>query len=292
MRKPSGECVGLASTLSLLSVAITSGHILLLLVLWKDPFKRFRTPATLFVAGMALANFLSGFAAGPLLVIRFIGRDTTDRDLDTLTAIAYGFLYWTTNVSYLTMLGMSLCQYIAVSLPHKQQALVTRKTVLLTLVTMTVLSLLTPLLLALRVPSLIIDKLQLHFVFQLTTFLLCAVYFALGRAYVRQVKRATDTVNQSTVTGGSCVRVRDRNFTRANLLLLASVTLLSVPIMISWNFSIYGHSYLETAKITTIIIFFFKIALDPLIYCWRLPLYRRALNRIFDFRQRQNRNER
>ena len=91
----------------------------------------------------------------------------------------------------------------------------------------------------------------------------------------------------------SCVRVRDRHFTRANLLLLASVTVLSVPIMIAWHISMYGQKIfsseegLRTSQSITITIFFLKIALDPLIYSLRLPIYRRSFKRLFKFRRHQ-----
>ena len=64
------ECLAVSLVLSLLSVLIVAGHTLMLIVLWKDPFKRFRTAATIFVFGMVFANFLNGLCAGPLLILR------------------------------------------------------------------------------------------------------------------------------------------------------------------------------------------------------------------------------
>ncbi|KAL9972573.1 hypothetical protein ACROYT_G018903 [Oculina patagonica] len=263
----------------------------MLIVLWKDPFKRFRTAATLFVFGMVLANFLSGICAGPLLVLRISANyeDLNLSGLETLSNAASFLLYWTTSVSYLSMLGLSLCQYIGVKMPHKQQELVNKKTTATILAIITCISLLIPSLLILGVSPSLVEKLQLHIAFQLSNFLLCAVYAALGVEYLRQVKRAMDSIKSTA----SCARVRDRNFTRANLLLLASVTVLSVPIMIAWHISMYGQKLfssdagLRTSQSITITIFYLKIALDPLIYCLRLPIYRKAFKRLFKFRQHQ-----
>ena len=289
MGKENLECLTVVVILSILSALIVAGHALMLTVLWKDPFKRFRTAATIFVFGMVLANFLSGLSAGPLLIIR-ISSTYGALDLsgeETLSNAGCFLLYWTTSVSYLSMLGLSLCQYIGVKMPHKQPGIVTKRTTAISLAIATSVSLFIPSLLIMGVSSSLVDKLQLHIAFQLSNFLLCAVYAALGREYLRQVKRAMDCIRSTA----SCVRVRDRNFTRANLLLLATVTVLSVPIMIAWHISMYGQKLfsgdagLRTAWSVTIIIFFFKIALDPLIYCLRLPIYRKAFKRILKFRQ-------
>ena len=143
-------------------------------------------------------------------------------------------LYWTTSVSYLSMLGLSLCQY-------KHSGFVTKKTAASFLGIITFISFLIPGLLPLGVSPIIVEKLQLHVTFQLSTFILCALYAALGVEYLQQVKRARES-SDNAVKGMTCVRVRDRNFTRANLMLLACVTLLSLPIMITWHLSMYTEN--------------------------------------------------
>ena len=289
------DCISLAFLLSVLSTAIVVGHALMLVVLWKDPLKRFRTPATTFVFGMVSANFLSGVAAGPLIVFQILAgcRPMKNRQYTSSTLSNTGslLLYWSTSVSYLSMLGLSLCQYIGVKIPHKHAELVTKKTTSISIAIMTMISLVIPILLPLGASPTTVEKLQLHIAFQLTTFCLCTVYVALGREYLWQVKRARACAGN--VQGAACIRVRDRNFTRANLTLLACVTALSIPIMISWHFAAYGaHSSPSnfsqwTYRTITIAIFLLKIALDPCIYCLRLTIYRRAFKSIFKLRVRR-----
>ena len=225
-----GQCITLVSVISLLSLTIVVGHALMLIILWKDPFKRFRTPPTFLVCGMVLANFTSGLSAGPLFCYYVISSCSALRPpyLELLWNAASFMLYWTTSVSYLSMLGLSLCQYIGVKIPHKHSGLVTKKTTASFLGIITFISFLIPGLLPLGVSPIIVEKLQLHVTFQLSTFILCALYAALGVEYLQQVKRARESSNNA-VKGMTCVRVRDRNFTRANLMLLACVTLLSLP---------------------------------------------------------------
>lgn len=291
MKKGRIECVSLAFLLSFLSAAIVIGHTLMLIVLWKDPLKRFRTAATVFVFGMVSANFLSGIGAGPLIVYHFIEGCAASKNalhLEVISNAGNFLLYWTTSVSYLSMLGLSVCQYIGVKIPHKHTQLVTKKNTITSLAMITFISLSIPSLLLLGVSPSMVEKLQLHIAFQLATVLLCAIYAALGGEYLRQVRRARECSNN--VQGATCVRVRDRNFTRANLLLLACVTVLSIPIMISWHLSMYGANLFASTKgewasgAITIAIFLLKLALDPLIYCLRLTIYRRAFKRTFKLR--------
>lgn len=291
MSKVRAECASLAFLLSLLSTAIIIGHALMLAVLWKDPLKRFRTAPTVFVFGMISANFLSGISAGPLIVRHiFMGcraLKNLSYEVDhTISNSGSLLLYWTTSVSYLSMLGLSLCQYIGVKMPHKHAELVTKRTTILSLASMTFISLFIPLLLPLGVSPAMVEKFQLHIAFQLTTVCLCAIYVALGKEYLRQVKRARARL-ENNVAGATCVRLRDRNFTRANLMLLASVTVFSAPIMISWQLAVYGENlsstnvFKWTSRTITITIFLLKIALDPFTYCLRLTMYRRAFKRLF-----------
>ena len=190
------------------------------------------------------------------------------------------------------MLGLSLCQYIGVKMPHKHAELVTKRKTILSLASMACISFFIPALLPMGVSLRMVEKLQLHIAFQLTTICLCGIYAALGREYLRQVKRAR-TWCASNVEGATCVRIRDRSFTRANLMLLASVTGFSVPIMISWQLAVYDEHFSSpdvskwTSKTISITIFFLKIALDPLTYCLRLTIYRRAFKRILKLRVRR-----
>ena len=178
-----GECISLVSVTFLLSVTIVVGHALMLIILWKDPFKRFRTAPTFLVCGMVLANFTSGLSAGPLFCFFVISSCSALRSpyLELLWNAASFVLYWTTSVSYLSMLGLSLCQDIGVKMPHKHSGLVTKRIAASFLGIIAFISFPIPGLLPLGVSPIIVEKLQLHVTFQLITFILCALYAALAR---------------------------------------------------------------------------------------------------------------
>ena len=52
--------------LALVSLAAAVGNGLLLVTIWKDPFKTFRTPTTFFIIGLAVADFLTGIIVCPI----------------------------------------------------------------------------------------------------------------------------------------------------------------------------------------------------------------------------------
>lgn len=59
-------CFLSAVYLSVLAVLTTLANGVLLIALYQDPFKVFRQPPTIFITGLAVADFLTGLAVDPL----------------------------------------------------------------------------------------------------------------------------------------------------------------------------------------------------------------------------------
>ena len=57
--------------LSFLSILTTLANGVLLIVLYQDPFRAFRQPPTIFITGLALADFLTGIAVDPLFAYSY-----------------------------------------------------------------------------------------------------------------------------------------------------------------------------------------------------------------------------
>ena len=130
---------------------------------------------------MVLANYTSGLSDGPLLCYFFLfGAEI----LVFRIAVERCQLYVVLDNKCVSMLGLSLCQCIGVKMPHKLSGLVTKETVGSFLGIIPFISFLRPGLLPLGVCSIIAEKLQLHVMFQLSTFILCALYAALGVEYL------------------------------------------------------------------------------------------------------------
>ena len=127
-------CLLSAIYLSFLSVLTTLSNGVLLVALYQDPFKVFRQPPTVFITGLALADFLTGVAVNPLFAYFYfeVYRDNISSEHYNNILKAAGILSSVTmNVSFLTILFLSWTQFIAISFPHRHKQLVTGKRVVI-----------------------------------------------------------------------------------------------------------------------------------------------------------------
>ena len=297
--------IALGIFLAVLSVVTTFGNGLLLLAIWRDPFKSFRTPTTFFIIGLAAADFLTGLAVCPIYAWQYItsyfaikNRDVSLKPtLQKVVQIGHHLSMATMNSSYIILLLFTWSQFTAISFPHKHRAFVTKKrvgtSVILTWVYSTVFSLLS----VMGASHTTVLKIDLYFNTTGSLLLLTVAYFCLYRAFRRQMRRlhslkTTNSLGRQQRRSGNR---RERQFTMVNLLLLTFIIACTMPITIISYLSI--HWDIKTASIRMIkfqigILFangvlFLKFALDPLIYAWRLSQYRRALKWIlFCSRQR------
>ena len=110
------------------------GNGLLLLAIWKDPFKTFRTPNTFFVIGLAVADFLTGITTCPLTAFEDIGLyiSVKRRDSSIIPSLqkaghfAHLISAATMNSSYIILLLFTWSQFTAINFPFKHKVLVTK----------------------------------------------------------------------------------------------------------------------------------------------------------------------
>ena len=120
--------------LALVSLAAAVGNGLLLVTIWKDPFKAFRTPTTFFIIGLAVADFLTGIIVCPiqasLNIAGYIGIKKNSwifSFLQKAASVANFISPITMNSSYIILLSLTWSQFLAISSPHKHKALVTKR---------------------------------------------------------------------------------------------------------------------------------------------------------------------
>ncbi|RMX50384.1 hypothetical protein pdam_00010419 [Pocillopora damicornis] len=121
--------------LPVLSVLTVSTNILLLIAIWKDPEKNFRSPTTYFLIGLAIADLLTGMSTEPFFAVYHImnfqsGGKPIPRVVTKLYNIGQSISTVTISSSYLIILGLSISQYIAIKWPHKYKVLITRNRVI------------------------------------------------------------------------------------------------------------------------------------------------------------------
>ena len=281
------------------SLTAIAGHSLLLLVFWKNPMKRFRTPAMLIVASFAFTNLLSSLTTAPLESIVQIGSyleggyrpEISDSKIwEAATLSFYVFL----NASYLIMMGLNLNQYLAIRFPHRYQTLVTRKVVAFLISLCWLISVASPLIPASHLPVEAVSRSQLRIVFESTSLLLCVVFVTLNVAFLRHRRRISPTTVPTARVAGRrnsvCVRtrgVRDRQITNANLFLFLFTITLSIVVSVLWHLSYVWKTnhrdWHNIAQMSAIFAFHLKISLDPFILVWRLTAFQKGIKRVLKF---------
>ena len=115
--------LGSAICLMVLSPITIISNVLLLLTIFKDPLKCFRTPATYFIVALALVDFTTGVCFEPFFLMYQIKQYTTwslklDQPYASLAFFGTLYTYVPVASSYIFVLGLTLSQYIAISFPR------------------------------------------------------------------------------------------------------------------------------------------------------------------------------
>ena len=281
------------------------GNGLLLLAIWKDPFKTFRTPNTFFVIGLAVADFLTGITVCPLTAFQDIGLyiSVKRRDSSIIPSLqkaghfAHLISAATMNSSYIILLLFTWSQFTAINFPFKHKVLVTKSRVIASVILTWVYTVLFAILSASRVAETAFLKMDLYFHTTGSLLLLTVGYLCLYRAFKTQMRRLHSWKANHFLGKGQGVHRnnrRERQFTIVNLLLLTFVISCSLPVTVFFYLQYHWKDLttlellrLHLAGLFSADVLFLKFALDPLIYAWRLAQYRRALKSLLSCKQQR-----
>ncbi|XP_078384156.1 histamine H2 receptor-like [Oculina patagonica] len=289
--------VDIASGIFLAAVSITTilGNGLLLLAIWKDPFKTFRSPVTFFVVGLAAADFLTGIAVCPMFAVQYIALYLAFKSRDTsmlqgtfkAAQIGHHISVVTMNSSYFILLLFTWSQFTAIRFPHKHRSLVTKKRVMASVIFTWLYSTAFVLLSLMHGVQDTLFKIDLYFHTTGGLFLLAVAYFSLYKAFRRHMRQLHSLDNNTLAIQQRIRNRRERQFTVVNLVLLTFVIASTVPTTVVSYLSFHWDTKnplqslkLQIAVLLTNDVLILKFALDPLIYAWRLAQYRRALKSI------------
>ena len=125
-----------------LAILTVMGNGFLLFTIWKDPYKAFRIPPTVFVIGLAIADLLTGVLVSPVFshsrLFSYSQKNKTlcvlDRSLLTSKA-SRNLSLMTMNASYMVLLLLTWSQFYAIRYPHKHRVFITTKRVTTAVVT-------------------------------------------------------------------------------------------------------------------------------------------------------------
>lgn len=115
-----------AISLFIISVITVVGNGILFLAMYKDPLKCFRSSPMLFVANLAVADFLTGFIVDPLYIAYNFGYYQA-RDYESALTAGDHASYITVNLSLCTVVVLVVDRFLALNTPIRYRSVMTRR---------------------------------------------------------------------------------------------------------------------------------------------------------------------
>ena len=284
---------GICSLLFGLLAFSTNG--ILLFVLYKDPYKYFRTRATTyFVVSLALSDFIGGSFVQPLYAA-YAFCVATGVERDKLYRVSFISSHVSTKISILTVVALSVDIYLAIKLPMKYKALVTTRKVV---VCNTIIWLFCGVFEASHSTGgsgELFHCVDLHLQTTVPLVSLCAVYAATYIEF-RRYSRNVVFVGAGNTEGGRrrfLVRnVRSEKKIVLTVVLIIVVLFISiVPYLIVNNLEeqcleeegngVCGDLGFVVTKWLSVPMFCISCVVNPFLYAWRIPQYRQALQSVW-----------
>lgn len=283
----------LASTASL-------ANSLLLLTIHKDPHRNLRSPSTNLVVNMAVADFMVGSFAGYLITaydgLLFIGK--TKESLKNLL-VAYIFIgVASVIVACCNVVAMACDRWLAVCATINYRTIVTAKRVNSLIVVFWIYAVsFTSLLFHPAIPSDIYELLYCHLHVSLPLVVLPLIYWKTFRALEAHSRRMANLGPGSERRMSSRTVYGEKKITKAFVVVLCLFYVSFVPYVVAVNLRNFcpvcakseGFRVFLHIAVRFIIL---NCSLDPFVYAWRIPKYRRAVravvNRCCRCRRRHN----
>ncbi|XP_031553596.1 uncharacterized protein LOC116290649 [Actinia tenebrosa] len=300
-----------ACCLSILSIVTTTSNILLLIAIWKDPLKCFKSVAKCFIVGLSMADLITGVTTEPFFTSYYFIRFVQDVDIKGIPLVLYEIGGIISGValkySFLVVLALSWSQFTAISWPHKYRRFVTnRNIVIFMILAFLYLVFFTAVQFIGILDPYTFHKIDLVCNSSFLSINLLIVSLLLYRAYRRRAhlhkefsaKPLTSENETRSKRRKQVERTLDQQFTIVSIYLGAILLLCALPHVLA------VYVYLYFAKDLTIqsqlnllvvlrisdVLLFVKVCADPFIYAWRLPKYRKTLLTLFRIHE-QKKNE-
>ena len=277
------------------SLATISTNSLLLLILYKDPFKYFRPRATtFFVASLSLSDFLGGFLVQPLYSVYMLGiaRGNERKEVyDVSSVISHA----NTKISILTVVALSVDRYLAVKLSWKYKALVTVRRVITLNCFIWILCGTFEMAHTLNHPSeKLFHAVDLHLQTTVPVTILCAVYIGTYLEFRRYSRNVVFV--RTNLAGRSRTYVRNIRLektivlTIALIIIVLFISLMPFLIVTQLEQDCHGDHNDECdelgfafliAKSLSVPMLCVSCVANPFLYAWKIPQYRQALRSVW-----------
>lgn len=272
----------------LLSFITVAGNFILLATIYRDPQKNLRSPPCLLIANLSVSDFLVGSCVVSLVAFRDVYRSLKQQVPlpDAMHPFMYYVLGTTLFVSSGTMIALSASCFVAINSPIRYKVKITKKRIRIFVAMIWVTSLLMCLLPAIGIPEKIYLLAYCHTHVSLPAVLLTVIYFKGYRALARRTLEL-NTNGQAVGEISQHALDRERNMGVTVMIILAMFFVSYIPQFITIHLALFCESpairnksvtFYKTDLIASRFVFF-NSAVNPFIYAWRMPKYRRALGR-------------
>ena len=272
----------------MISTPTVVSNVVLLISIYRNPDRNQlnQSPATLLVVNLSVCDLLIGVVpgfGGLYYDIALFNRKTRE-DLAGAKILLIFVAVFAGIVSSCTIAAMSLDRFVAVSSPLQYKARVTKAKVKVFLVVCWVYALLFSCL-SLGTSKTVFILLYCHLHVSFPLIILPVVYwktYSALRSHNNRVGNLADGIQAMDIAH----RNRERKMISAFLLVLVLFYVTFMPHFIALNMIVFEPSYL---KMESFIFFLYasdkfllvNSSLNPFIYAWRIPKYRRAFKEVF-----------
>jgi len=276
-------------------------NVLLLVAIYKDSSHTFRTPTACFLVGLAITDLVTGLVPEPMVTSCYFMYYKSHPGVITqcpkIFQVAGIVAAITMNSSFFLVMTFTFAQFVAVAFPLKYKRLISVRKTLICVAIIWTYTTLFELSQTIGVPKEVIEKIDLHLHSTFSLLFTIITYALLQLAFHKQMAERSVTFHLSksasmstspsleSSTRNERKPMIERNFVRLNLLLIIILLVCSQPSAILWYIYLYaGKSTRESqtlfvVRVITDNTLYLKFLLDPFVFAWRLPKYRKALKK-------------
>ena len=251
-----------------------TAQVLLLVAFVKDPLKCFRNSATYLVANLSVSDtvfLIFGFAL------------STQSNWSALGPIT-GFIYATSYVSVFTMFSIAIDRYLMVVYPFKYRYLMSGKKSAVWIAFTWIMAFVFP------VKNFIFGR-TTQYDSQMLIILALVITLASGLTYVltflslrKQARRLAAQEDHSGNHSQEARVLKEKEFVKT-IIIVCCVTMLTLPplvifsqVQLTQDPSSSNSKFNKILRCIFTTLFYCNFAVNPFIYIWRLPKYRKSIH--------------
>lgn len=266
----------------ILASVIILGNSFLIFTMHKDPRKSLRSPPAFLVANLGASDLLLGMFTVFFVALRDVYRyrQVHMPFVGVFKAVMYTVLTTTLFASIYSIIAMSAACYVAINKPMDYKTIITKRRIKVFIALLWVISVSTCVLPATSIPEKIYTMIYLHTHVSLPAILLTVIYVKVYRALSRRTRELQENGLFSSVNSANVLE-RERKMSITIIIILTMFFVSYLPQYITLHllyFCTVCQQSVTFHKIDVVLsrFLFLNSAINPFIYAWKVPRYRRA----------------